>query len=401
MPNNNPVWPDGSGGTVNVLQSLNYSGTQPDVTNRVVATKAALLAMTKQNLKDNYPGVYEVICLEDGQGYRVNQYDNEATPNDQTGYWNQCDPIEVYKKLATEGVMGEVVTATSELGYISVGDQVPADYTWQDVIKMITTPYTPPTIEISSSTTGVMTDPDGNLWAPANIPNAATGNISVTTEVTKGTNDIETLRLTLGDGIVPFSGATLPASTDVTATSTVDLSQIQGSGDLIATVNDGRRTVTETVTIDKTGAAIYCGIDGVMQSEFESDPQWEVDPDAMFAQAHPYATYYTEAHLEALQQLTKNTTATAADLSTVSFTIAENGPDSSVDPGPATNYFVGTVVVAIPKVFGTVQSVKFGPFNYDDISIASTTVRGLDYWAVRINGVSSDYSGTVQINLAT
>ena len=293
MPNNSPVWPDGSGGTTNVLQSLNYNGTQSDITNRTVATKAELLAMTKQNLMDNYPGVYEVICLEDGQGYRVNQYDSDATPDPETGYWTQCDPIEVYKKIATEGVMGEVVTATSELGYISVGDQVPADYTWQDVIKMITTPYTPPTIEISSSTTGVLTDPDGKLWAPANISTSATGNITVNTAITKGTNDLESLRVTLGDGIVPVSGATFPASTDVTGTSTIDLTQIDGSEDLIATVNDGRRTVTETVTIDKTGAAIYCGIDGVMQDEFESDPQWEVDPDSMFEQSHPYATYYT------------------------------------------------------------------------------------------------------------
>ena len=92
MPNNTPVWPDGSGGTVNVLQSLNYGGTQPDVTNRVVATKAELLAMTKQHLMDNYPGVYEVLCNEDGKAYRVNQYDSSIQPNDQTGYWNECDP---------------------------------------------------------------------------------------------------------------------------------------------------------------------------------------------------------------------------------------------------------------------------------------------------------------------
>jgi len=400
MPNNSPVWPDGSGGTVNVLQSLNYGGTQPDVANRVVVTKAALLAMTKQHLMDNYPGVYEVLCNEDGKAYRVNQYDESIQPNDQTGYWNECDPIEVYKKIATEGVMGEVVTATSELGYISVGDQVPADYTWQDVIKMITTPYTPPTIEFSSNTSGVITEPDGNLWAPANIDSSATGNITVNTAITKGTNDVQSLGLTLGDGIVPVSGATFPASTDVTGTSTIDLSQISGSEDLIATVNDGRRTVTETVSIDKTGAAIFCGVDGVMQDEFESNPQWEVDPDAMFEQVHPYATYYTEEHLNGLQQLTKNTTATKDDLGSVSFNIPQNSPDSSVAPGPATNYFVGSIVVAFPKAFGQVSAVTFGPFDYDDLSIASTTVRGLDYWAVRINGVVSDYAGTVKIKLS-
>lgn len=186
---------------------------------RTVLTKAEMLAMNDNVM----PDVYQATCKDDGAIYIYNKA-NEA--NETTGK---------FRKLTFDGVdrMPDDVPSNCEVGGILPGDVVAAETPVTEVIAMLLTKYYPATVSLTAD-------------CPVVVKKGTTlDTVTLTADIEKKSNPIVEVTFTAGEETSTVTEDVADGG-EITYTTTNSITE---DTTFSVTVNDGKKTTTDTTTV--------------------------------------------------------------------------------------------------------------------------------------------------------